>query len=109
MRKIAIWTVGAVLLLISGIFYSPAGATPLVGALSKLAITSSSILTQAAAECGKESGDAQFCEDGNVLTCSKGASANEPVCTCVPCPPGGAHCPCPPGRTCNIGAKWYKC
>ena len=41
MRKIAIWTVGAVLLLISGIFYSPAGATPLVGALSKLAITSS--------------------------------------------------------------------
>ena len=108
MRKSTIGIFGAVVLLITGILFTNAKGAPLLGDISD-AWNSYSIVTPVVVECGKESGDGKFCEDGNVLTCAAGSSPNSPVCKCEPCPPGGAHCPCPPGRTCNVLGKWYKC
>ena len=107
--------VGAVVILVIGILVFHAEATPLAAVTNNPLGMSPSIVTtvddikDVAAVCGEESADSAFCEPKNVLSCIKGSIPNKPECLCVPCPPPGAHCPCPAGRTCNIGGKWYKC
>lgn len=112
MRKAIMALVGAVVILVTGISVFHAKATPLAAVTSNPLGTSSSILTTvqgAAAVCGEEPADLAFCEPNNALSCEKTSTPNKPKCLCVPCGPPGAHCPCPPGRTCNIAGRWYSC